>query len=125
MKKDNIRSFRFSDDVLKILEDFEGTNLNDKFNKIVRYCFMERPEIEKRLSELNAELKEKYKRLLDVRKQLNQLAEIGYQVTDIEKRLAELELTSRYLLDGVDALPGIETPGVHYDDPKLIAPVCN
>ena len=67
MKKDNIRSFRFSDEVLELLEGFEGKNLNEKFNNMV-ICFskgnfkenLELAGLEKRIEQLNFAIYEKY-----------------------------------------------------------------
>lgn len=57
--RNNIRSFRFSDRVLKILEDFEGDNLNDKFNNLVLFCFDRLPELKKKSDFLDIQIRVK------------------------------------------------------------------
>lgn len=45
-KKNNIRSFRYSDEVAEILEGMEGSNLNEKFENLVRTCYVRLPEVQ-------------------------------------------------------------------------------
>jgi len=47
MSKSNIRSFRYTDDVAKILNDFAGDSMNQKFENLVLFCF-QRLEIRKK-----------------------------------------------------------------------------
>lgn len=44
-KKNNIRSFRYSDRVAEILEGMEGKNLNEKFENLVLTCYCKLPDI--------------------------------------------------------------------------------
>lgn len=48
-KKNNIRSFRYSDDVANILEGVEGKTLNEKFENLVRTCYIVLPEMERKI----------------------------------------------------------------------------
>lgn len=69
MSKNNVRSFRFDDDVMEIINNFTGQNLTDKFDNLVRFCHMKVPETEKRLKEVEKQLEAKRKLLADLTKQ--------------------------------------------------------
>lgn len=59
MKKSNVRSFRYSDEVKEILEGFSGNSLNDKFENLVRHCYCQVPAVEERLKDLDTEINRK------------------------------------------------------------------
>lgn len=67
MSKPNVRSFRFSDDVMSTIENFKGSNLSEKFENLVKHCFFAVPHQEKRLKELEKEISEKYARLRSIK----------------------------------------------------------
>lgn len=48
-KKNNIRSFRYSDRVAEILENAEGKTLNEKFENLVLTCHASLPEIQRKI----------------------------------------------------------------------------
>lgn len=47
--KGNIRSMRFSDDVVRLIEDQPGDNFTAKFESLIYKCVQELPEKEKHL----------------------------------------------------------------------------
>ena len=74
--KGNIRSFRFSDEVMAILLGFgpEGASLNSKFESLVLWCNLELPALnqkiksrEEALKKLEDEYRELMKRTYDQR----------------------------------------------------------
>ena len=73
MAKNNIRSFRYSDEVKEILENFDGVSMNEKFENLVKYCFGQVPVVETRLKDLNREIEEKQDKLRGVRLQVKEL----------------------------------------------------
>ncbi len=66
MVKSNIRSFRFDDEIAAIIEKYDGSNLNDKFNNLIRYCFIKLPEAKEQLKELENEIKVKKQELVKI-----------------------------------------------------------
>ena len=60
-KKDNIRSFRYSDKVAKILEAAEGKTLNEKFENLVLSCYDTLPRVKEEV--------ESYRRLADIERE--------------------------------------------------------
>lgn len=71
--KNNIRSFRYSDEVAGVLEAFEGSSLNDKFENLVLYCFWERERIEKQIGHSRDLLKDVESKIADRRRELYDL----------------------------------------------------
>lgn len=85
--KNNIRSFRYSDDIEEILDSMEGKNLNDKFDNLVRTCYLRLPEIRKKIDMYEGFLqdhKEKYFKMLSMEKELSQFI---YQVGQMQDKL--------------------------------------
>ena len=63
-RKNNIRSMRFSDDMIEMIEAQQGRNFSEKFENLVTRCMWELPEKEKRLAVLDEEIKRKNEQLL-------------------------------------------------------------
>jgi hypothetical protein len=76
MAKTNVRSFRFDDEVLKIIEGCEGDNCSDKFDRLVRHCFLAVPEAQRELEEIKKQIiveKKNLKKITDLSVQLNSM----------------------------------------------------
>lgn len=71
-KKINLRSFRYSDEVAAILEQQEGTSLNDKFENLVLTCYYKLPEIQKSIDNLTDQRKAEYDKLWAFRNKLEE-----------------------------------------------------
>ena len=54
MAKNNIRSVRFSDEMIEIIEQQVGDNFTQKFERLVYNCYMLLPEKERQLHEMEA-----------------------------------------------------------------------
>lgn len=54
--KTNIRSFRYSDEVAGKLQGFSGNSLNEKFENLVNFCFLELPKIHKQKSDYEKDI---------------------------------------------------------------------
>lgn len=108
MAKNNIRSFRFSDEVAAIIERFEGASFNDKLERIILHCFWERGKIEediktqrrrladlqKRCDEARAELFE-YESLLAQKKKIDQaVTQVVLQAIDYQEQLKNVTQSS-------------------------------
>ena len=84
--KTNIRSFRFSDDVLKILTNYRGENLNCKFENLIFDAFGMVEERQQQLEQINRMIEEKRKTLMNLQRATDSL-------TMLEK---DLESAKRY-----------------------------
>lgn len=68
MAKNNIRSVRFSDEMIEIINQQVGDNFTQKFERMVYNCYMLLPEKERQLREMEARYqsaKERYYALYD------------------------------------------------------------
>lgn len=87
MAKNNIRSVRFSDELIEIIEQQVGDNFTQKFERLVYNCYMLLPEKEQHAERLDILIKEK-------REALNKLQERYYTgvqfLNALEARLRDL-----------------------------------
>jgi hypothetical protein len=60
--KPNIRSFRYSDEVARILEGFEGESMNAKFENLVLYCYKALPQKKKEIKQADEQIAAKWAR---------------------------------------------------------------
>ena len=64
MAKNNVRSFRFSDEVKEILESFDTAgSMNDNFEQLVLYCYNAVPKRQQQLKDIDKQIEESRKRL--------------------------------------------------------------
>lgn len=59
MKKGNIRSIRFSDELIEIIDQQIGDNFTQKFERLVYNCYMLLPEKERQLEQLEERIQRK------------------------------------------------------------------
>lgn len=59
MAKNNIRSVRFSDELIEIIDQQIGENFTQKFERLVYNCYMLLPEKERQAERLDTLIKEK------------------------------------------------------------------
>lgn len=92
MAKNNIRSVRFSDELIEIIDQQIGENFTQKFERLVYNCYMLLPEKERQAERLDTLIKEK-------REALNKLQDRYYEgvhfLNELEARLRDLN----YLFD--------------------------
>lgn len=86
--KSNIRSMRFSDEIIEIIESQAGETFTAKFEALVQRCMWELPRKEKELEDLNKAIKEQRERYLQIRKQTDaissQLNNFKYSLQNME-----------------------------------------
>ena len=79
--KSNIRSMRFSDEIIKIIETQPGETFTAKFENLVHKCIRELPEKEKQL-----------KMMLElINKETRQLEELRQKKWEVEQYARSLE----------------------------------
>ena len=74
--RSNIKSFRFSDDVLKAIESFSGTSTNDKFNNLVLFCYNTIPARQKELERIKKDIAEESTKYNEICKKLREVDEL-------------------------------------------------
>ena len=58
MAKNNIRSVRFSDEMIEIINQQIGDNFTQKFERMVYNCYMLLPEKQRQVEKLDKDIKE-------------------------------------------------------------------
>lgn len=66
MKKGNIRSIRFSDELIEIIDQQVGDNFTQKFERLVYNCYMLLPEKERQLEQLEERIGRKRAELAEL-----------------------------------------------------------
>lgn len=88
MAKNNIRSVRFSDEMIEIINQQIGDNFTQKFERMVYNCYMLLPEKEAQAERLDVRIKEK-------QEELNKLRDRYYTcfklLNALESRLRDLD----------------------------------
>mgnify|MGYP004509654119 CR=1 FL=1 len=92
MAKNNIRSVRFSDEMMEIINQQIGDNFTQKFERMVYNCYMLLPEKERQLERLEASISQRRRDLEDLSNRYNSAAgclrSLEYQLRDIQGNLA-------------------------------------
>lgn len=108
MAKTNIRSFRYSDEVAGIIEGFQGSNLNEKFENLVLYCFWNRKKLDMeiaqkqdKLCKLTKQIEDKKEELFDVQRLIDtnyglsaSITKVTIEVMDYLERLKNVTQNS-------------------------------
>lgn len=92
MAKSNIRSFRYTDEVRKILDDFAGNTMNEKFENLVLYCHSQVPAVAAKLAKLDDEIKFRQEKLSGIRRETEQ---IDWMIEELREAKRKVELVSR------------------------------
>lgn len=92
--KNNIRSIRFSDELMEIINNQVGDNFNQRFERLVYNCYMLLPEKERQLALLESRIRAKQEELADLCVQYDiasrTLHSVGNAVSDIKSKLSAL-----------------------------------
>lgn len=73
MKKNNIRSIRFSDELAELIDRQVGQTFTEKFENLITRCVWELPQQEQRLKKIQEEIKQEQERLINIQKATEQL----------------------------------------------------
>ena len=73
MAKSNIRSMRFSDEVIEMIESQAGESFTAKFEALVTKCMWELPRKEQELKVIQERIDNQKKHLAKIQKQANDL----------------------------------------------------
>lgn len=80
-KKGNIRSMRFSDEILEMIESQAGDTFTAKFEALVTRCMWELPNKQKQLAEIQKQIENEKKRLINIRKTAQDLDNALWRMT--------------------------------------------
>ena len=88
MKKTNIRSIRFSDELADLIERQNGNTFTEKFENLITRCVWELPQKEKELKELEKQIQKKKHEIALLS---SRSAKIINTVSDLERKLYALD----------------------------------
>lgn len=94
MSKTFIRSIRFSDEMMEIINQQVGENFNQKFERLIYNCYMLAGEKEKEIQRLDEQIKAKREQLAKLQnsydKFRDQVPNIAYRLEYIHDVLGDL-----------------------------------
>lgn len=88
MKKNNIRSIRFSDELAELIDRQVGYTFTEKFENLITRCVWELPQKEKELEKLEQQIQKKKQEIALLS---SRSAKIINTVSDLEQKLFALD----------------------------------
>ena len=88
-KKSNIRSIRFSDEIIEIIEAQEGGTFTAKFESLIKTCYQEIPKREMEIRNLDRAIKERREQL---GRMTNKTEAFRKQLLSMESSLRQLSI---------------------------------
>lgn len=85
--KNNIRSMRFSDEIIEMIEQQTGNTFTQKFENLVTRCCWELPAKERELAEIQKSIDQERKRLVDLRQATHDMYYLSQQINNAKKSL--------------------------------------
>ena len=100
MQKSNIRSFRFNDETLHMIEKFEGGNLTEKFENMVIHCYKKAPELEKYHENLLERIEHQKKRLKELTAFTDDLSNLNQAHTGLINSIIDVRIKAKKMYGG-------------------------
>lgn len=97
--KNNIRSFRYSDEVACILGQQPGDNLNAKFEGLVYACYFVLEEKRLELEKINAKIEQRRQVLRNLEKATSDLSLLQNDMENAKRYLRYVERKAKALAD--------------------------
>ena len=88
MKKNNIRSIRFSDELAELIDRQVGNSFTEKFVNLITRCVWELPAREKELQRINQEIRQKRQQLAEMS---SHYCKAARTLEELSRRTYELE----------------------------------
>ncbi len=111
MAKPNLKSVRMSDEVLQIVENFQGEGFNQKFENIVLHFHKSEPARQKQLKELDKFIKEQEARLAELRNQIRAAFEVANTLKSMQRQVLMMEADFKQLFSISKDEPGHAAAG--------------
>lgn len=98
-KKNNIRSMRFSDKMIEMIESQAGDTFTAKFEALVTRCMWELPKREEELKRIQNLIQEESKRLESIRAKTLEIENNAYRLNSILKQYC---VNVKYTVKGIE-----------------------
>ncbi len=99
--KGNIRSMRFSDDIVKLIEEQPGDTFTAKFEMLIYKCVQELPEKQKQVMRIQDLIEIESKRLDRIRKLVD---ELDTSISRLSSNLQWYNTQAQQVVDSIDRL---------------------
>ncbi len=83
-KKNNIRSIRFSDELADLIDRQNGRTFTEKLENLVTLCVWELPQREKQLKNIQAQIDQERKRLINLQRETQLLKALEADIKNIQ-----------------------------------------
>lgn len=97
LKKNNIRSIRFSDELLEIIEQQVGSNFTQKFERLIYNCYMLSAAKEEEIKRLDAQIDREREQLRRYQSELRKLSTV---VLSIQRQMTSVDNYLEAFIEG-------------------------
>lgn len=104
-KKNNIRSIRFSDEMIEMIESQAGDSFTAKFEALVTRCMWELPAKEKELTAIQARINFQRKQLSRISQKVN---EMEYMMINTRYTMENYERTMKQAIKNLEQMCNTE-----------------
>ena len=102
MAKNNIRSIRFSDKLATLINQQVGDTFTQKFENLITRCVWEVPAAEKRLEQIQEEIKRKRQRLYDLQWATEQLRMLENDIQSAQRYFQIVERRAKQIAEAAE-----------------------
>ena len=100
--KNNLRSFRYSDEVAAILEAQEGNSLNEKFETLVLFCYYKVESRKKDLEEVERRIKHEQERLYNLYRATEELRMLESDIQNVKRSFAIVQRRAAAIAEKIE-----------------------
>lgn len=102
--KNNIRSFRYSDEIACILNSQPGDNMNAKFERLVETCYCEQERKQEQLDSIDAEIEKRRQVLHDLSRATAELVQLEKDIQSAKFYFGIVQRRAAAIAEKVDKL---------------------
>ena len=102
--KNNIRSFRYSDEIACILNSQPGDNMNAKFERFVETCYCEQERKQEQLDRIDAEIEKRRQVLRDLSRATAELVQLEKDIQSAKFYFGIVQRRAAAIAEKVDKL---------------------
>ncbi len=102
MAKNNIRSIRFSDELAELIDRQVGHTFTEKFENLITRCVWEFPEKERRLKEIQEQIKQEQERLYNLQRATEQLRMLEKDIKSAQYYFGIVERRAKQIAEAAE-----------------------
>ena len=97
--KSNIRSMRFSDEIIELIDRQVGDTFTQKFENLVTRCNWELPAKEKELEQIQTLIDNERKRLMNMREAVIELERFSWKLENAKDAFEKVEASAKRIAE--------------------------